>query len=271
MLEKLLLTQTRRVRLNLALLKQSTNGEKLLALAHSIPSAKFWGHDKSLSPSALTRYLSGERHPALREAIRIAEALGVDPVELIVGYAEDKRVKYPSWREELVHYCRPITGLDVPGFISQFWYVLRYIHLGYVVEGGDFRFARRSAGAEEGYCTLRFHVAKEDLPCEIALLFAMPTGHGLPIISQFGRLLLTEQAVTGIHVWTLREETTAWDAASGDFGARCWLQGPSMPFYFLGSKPFELRSPTGMLHVDKDDPKPPCVSFLPNIMHQGAF
>lgn len=265
MLEKLLLKRTRRVKLNLDALKRATAGEKLLAAASGIQAGK--GGDKTLSPSALTRYLCGERNPALKDALAIAASIGVDPVELIVGYAEDKRIKTSSWQDEALAKSQPIIGIDMPSFMRHFGHILKLLHLGYVVEGGAHRYAVKSAGYETGFTTVEIEAEKSGVPFEIRMLFALPVGRGIPIIVEFGRITVEKNNVTGVDVWTLKEETARLQKGGARFGARFWLQGPPMTFYFISEKPFTIIYGDGPLRAERGKYDKSAVTFYPSVFH----
>jgi len=268
MLENLLLKKTKRVRLNLEALKKAVHHEKLMALASSIPSGKDGGPGKakSLSPSAMTRYLSGERNPALKDALKIAQAVRLDPVELILGYAEDRREKGDSWVNELLSRSQGLSGINLPGVLKHFRHLLRYFHVGYVVEGGPYRFVARTPGGERGFAVLRFMAEKGDLPLSIRVFYGLQVGSELPMVIEFGEVSVTAESVRAADLWTLREESVP-RGEHKDFGIRFWVDGPACSFYFIAEKPFAPID-DGLIHVEHHEPEGAVVTFHPSGVHR---
>ena len=273
MLESLLVNRTRRVLLNLRLLRDTVHGRKLMALASAIPVAGFdtsrHREIRSLSASALTRYLSGERNPALKTALSIADAIGVDPVELILGYAPDRRVRDGRWNEEVVAASRWPNGMDLSALIANFANVIEYLHPGFVVEGGVWRRALKSPSGFVGYGSFRIFPDRNLLPTDIRILFNLPIGRNLPLIVEFGRISLDGTHVEANELWTLRSDSRAVGAPDSAVDIRLWLGGGGTTFYLISDKPFTVSDAVEPCD-DKAPSDVPAVSFFRSAFHASV-
>lgn len=264
MLEKALRSKTKRVRLNLPALEQAIRGQKRAAVAASIPA----GSRSSISPSTLTRYLSGERCPSVGEAVRVAAAVGLDPVELILGYAEDRRAKSTTWQSDLASKGRMPLGIDLRRFLQQSAHYLRYFHIGDVVDGPPHRFAFRTLDDDVGFASIPVRVPASELPTVIRVLYRFTLVTGFPLVIDIGEIRVEGNRIEATETWTLRQEAHERSQPDDPFRIRIWQDGNATTYFLISDKPFEVPMEGRAARVAADETGACAVSLKPTGFHR---
>jgi transcriptional regulator with XRE-family HTH domain len=233
-----------------------------MAVASAIPSSG----KGSISPSTLTRYLSGERCPSIGQACRIAAALGLDPVELVLGYADDRRARQTTWDSDLARKSRLPLGIDLQRFFGQSGHYLKHLYVD-VVEGGPYRRAFRTVEGEIGFASIPVRVAAGDLPAAIRFLYRSRFVPGLPLISDVGTVLIDARSIRIHENWTLREETRPRRNPSDPFRVRFWQDKRATTFFLISEAPFEALIDEQVVHVGEPDADECAVTFHPTGFH----
>lgn len=264
MLEQLIRSRTTRVRLNIMALERAIAGAKLTAIAAAIANRG----KHSIAPSTLTRYLSGERSPSFGQAIQIAAAVGLDPVELILDYADDKRAKSTNWISDFAEKSHLPLGIDLRRFIGKSGHFLQYLYFDGIVGGGPYRFSFRTQEGEIGYASVPILVAPRDLPLTIRFLYRSHFIPGLPLISEIGKIRVDEKTVHSVELWTLREETQPKKKTQTSFQIRFWQDKDQATFFLIAEKPFSVAGEERVIHVGAGNPDEPTVTYHPTGFHQ---
>lgn len=261
--------ESRRVVLNLAAVKTLLVGRKVAEVAAQIESPRRqrrgWEASGKIYPSALSRILRGRRHPQLRLARAIALALGKEPAELILRFAEDRHAREnDDWVDDMLRGRRFPEPLK--GYLRYLGYLAACIHWNDVVGRETHRIAVPSLDGVIGFGAIRVSVETRHLPAEIIVSFQPNLGEReVPTFIDYGVIRVARRRATGYELWTGRTTASVRASARDPVCVRTWLHGSATVFLLRSDRPFRVHNESV---ARRRIPRGSCViTFYPTALH----